>query len=122
MIIVYVLIIGLTSVFYIYYIRRHVYENFQSNQLPTIIQMNNLEYGCFDQIDNDLIKSHQITSFPLPLPLQNIKQPAKNLSQETIKELDFLIEVSSKITNKQKQSIDRYEKDVFNEFVDYCKN
>lgn len=66
-----------------------------------------------------LTKTHQIQSFPLPLPLQEIKHPALNSSLETAKEIEFVLEMTTKPTDKQKIVIDKY---VLEEFLLFCQN
>jgi len=120
--IIYLFIICLIIVSFIYFNGSlQSTENFQSDEFKNSIQLNELKYGYFDQTDHNFLQSHQIKLFPLPLPLQEIKQPSTNLSQETIKEIQFLLEMASKVTDKQRTSIAKYEKDVLTEFIDYCK-
>ncbi len=73
------------------------------------------------RVDLDFVKKHKIESFPLPLPLQSIKPPDLNMSEKTSKELDFLIEMTKKASDKQKEVIKKYEENVLGEFIKYCK-
>ncbi len=120
MVIIFLLILCLISIYY-YCNNFSILEKFQSANEIKIISINELKFGFLNQDDKDFLNMHQIKAFPLPLPLQNIKNPTTNLSKETLKEIDFLVEISDKITEKQKQSIEKYEKDTFNEFIKYCK-
>ena len=95
--------------------------NTNANKITTAIAVNDLKYGSFNQVDLDLTQNHIIKSFPLPLPLYDLQPSTKNLSVETLKELDFILEMSNGVTNKQKISVDKYEKDIFGEFILYCK-
>ena len=99
-------------------------EQFQTQEVLSnqVIKLNDLKYGQVDQITINFAKTHPIKSFPLPLPLQEILPPPLNLSQQTIKELDLLIETTKNVTDKQYLNIESYEKDVLLEFINYCKN
>jgi hypothetical protein len=97
-------------------------EHFLSNNSNQVLDLNDMQYGTIDQVALNFAKNHKITSFPLPLPLQDIKNQKNNLSSETLKEIDFVLEISNKSTDKQKISADKYEKNILNEFIDYCKN
>lgn len=116
-------------IFCLYLIIKKFYliEPFQEGQIletalsQQVIKINDLKYGQIDQINLNFAQTHSVKSFPLPLPLQEIKAPPTNLSQQTIKELDFILETSKNITDKQKMTIDNYEKDILFEFITYCK-
>ena len=101
------------------------FQNFHSdvNNNPLsnqTIKINDLKYGNYDQMTSDFVKNHSIQSFPLPLPLNEMNQPPENLSQQTIKELDFLLNLSQNANDQQKKSADNYEKNIFDEFITYC--
>jgi hypothetical protein len=108
------------------YIRR--LESFQTTEpnlslYPNqVININDLKYGTLNQIDLDFVQTHQVKSFPLPLPLSEIKNPQLNQSNQTLKELDLISNLSQNATTDQKKTVDQYEKDIFNEFLHYCQN
>lgn len=100
--------------------KRH-FENFQDIKVGSF-SINNLKCTTFDQIQQNIINTYKISLFPLPLPLDTIKSPPPNLSIVVGKEIAFVEEMSKGISDEQKQAIDKYEKSVLNEFINYCKN
>lgn len=67
-------------------------------------------------------KNRPIYSFPLPLPLENLKPPSKNSDKVVVKELDYLVKLTNqKGVEGRKKLCEKIEKEgVFMQFLKYA--
>lgn len=102
---------------YIYVNRVYVTENFSES----FIDIDQIKYGKMNTKDREFAQNHEIKSFPLPLPLNDIKPHPINSGKLTHKEIDFIIALTQKATKSQIAATDKYEGNILQEFLKYCK-
>jgi hypothetical protein len=81
--------------------------------IDRVIAIDDLRFGNYTQNDQSFMDNHTIKSFPLPLPLYSLKSPSENLSPETVKELDFVVE-TAKTAPKEKEI------EILEEYITFC--